>query len=164
MRQRTRVWPFPSFNHCCHWVMFVVINSKISQVDENPRFYLYFTKNEGIFKACISFFIFTDFPRLQGAVRAMYQSEGKCFRMQYFNLHRSKLSATTKICGGKSKVTMRLSERTTIFCEGYFHITLFFKGIYKWSDCQGWTFLLQWWASTCWLTNVFRKLWEQAGS
>ena len=31
---------FPSFNHCCHRVTFVTINSKTSQVDKNPRFFM----------------------------------------------------------------------------------------------------------------------------
>ena len=39
-----------------------------------------------------------------------------------------RLSETTKICGGQSIVTMRLSAWTTTLCEGYFHITLLFKG------------------------------------
>ena len=28
-----QVWLFPSFNHCCHRVTFVTINSKTSQVE-----------------------------------------------------------------------------------------------------------------------------------
>ena len=60
-----QVWLFPSFNHCCHWVTFVAINSKTSQVDENPS----------------AFFIFTDLTRFQGPKEAMYQSVGKCFRI-----------------------------------------------------------------------------------
>ena len=42
-----------------------------------------FTKNEGIFKAYSFFFILTDFPCFQGPVGAMYQSEGKCFRIHF---------------------------------------------------------------------------------
>ena len=45
-----------------------------------------------------------------------------------FEIRPFRLSETTKICGGQSIVN---------FCEGYFHITLLFKGIYKSSDCQG---------------------------
>ena len=48
-----------------------------------------------------------------------------------FEIRPFRLSETTKICGGQSIVTMRLSARTTTLCEGYFHITLLFKGMYK---------------------------------
>ena len=47
-----------------------------------------------IFKACISFFIFRDFPRYQGPVGAMYQSVGKCFRMHL------RAASILKISGG----------------------------------------------------------------
>ena len=53
-----------------------------------------------------------------------------------FEIRPFRLSETTKICGGQSVVTMRLSARTTTFCEGYFHITLVYKGMYKSSDVR----------------------------
>ena len=81
------MWPFPSFNHCCHRVTFVAINSKTSQVDKNPNFfmvYLYFYKKMKEFsRPVFFFFIVTDFPRFQGPVIAMYQSVWKCFRMHF---------------------------------------------------------------------------------
>ena len=44
--------------------------------------YLYFNKKMKEFSSPVFyFFLFTDFPRFQGPVRAMYQSVGKCFRM-----------------------------------------------------------------------------------
>ena len=46
-----------------------------------------------------------------------------------FEIRPFRLSETTKICGGQSIVIMRLSARTIIFFEGYFYITLLFKGI-----------------------------------
>ena len=54
-----------------------------------------------------------------------------------FEIRPFRLSKTTKTCGGQSIVSMRLSARTTNFCEGYSHITLLFKDIYKSSDCHG---------------------------
>ena len=65
-----------------------------------------------------------------------------------FEIRPFRLSQTTRICGGQSIVTRRLSEWTANFWEGYVHMTLLFKGTYKSSDCQGWKFWLQWWAST----------------
>ena len=65
---------------------FVAINSKASQVDENPRyivtylsFHIFHVFSRPFFQGLL--FIFTDFPRFQGPVAAMYQSVGKCFRM-----------------------------------------------------------------------------------
>ena len=44
--------------------------------------YLYFNKKKKEFSSPVfHFFIFTDFPRFQGPVRAMYQSVEKCLRM-----------------------------------------------------------------------------------
>ena len=54
--------------------------------------------------------------------------ERRCPPPPAFEMRPFRLSETTKICGGQSIVN---------FCEGYFHITLLFKGIYKSSDCQG---------------------------
>ena len=44
--------------------------------------YLYFNKKMREFSSPVfHFFIFTDFSRFQGPVRAMYQIVEKCFRM-----------------------------------------------------------------------------------
>ena len=44
--------------------------------------YLYFNKKKKEFSSPVfHFFIFTDFSRFQGPVRAMYQSVEKCLRM-----------------------------------------------------------------------------------
>ena len=43
--------------------------------------YLSFYKRMKEFSRPVVFFLFTDFPRFQGPVGAMYQSVGKCFAM-----------------------------------------------------------------------------------
>ena len=79
--------------------MFVAINSKTSQADEYPRF---LPKNEGILVLYVIFFIFTNFPRFERPVRAMYQSVEKCFRM---HLRAASISPILRVSAGASADT-----------------------------------------------------------
>ena len=140
-------WYVRPINHeptCWHWQGFTLW--------EHAKIRSY----QGHFKVKVPG-ILTKTPFLDKLSHICYPWRGIIYAA--FKIRPSWLSETTKICGGQSIVTMRLSERTTNFWERYFHITLLFKSIYKWSDCQGWNFLLQWWASFHLLVNwCFQKI------
>ena len=79
--------------------MFVAINSKTSQVDENPRFFMvyeYFYRKMKEFPIPVfHLFISTDFRCFQGPVRAMYQSVEKCLNRMH-----PRAASIYKISGG----------------------------------------------------------------
>ena len=74
-----------------------------------------------------------------------------------------RLAETTRNCGRQS--TWGCPSRQPVFVKDISTLYYYLKAlsVYKWSDCQGWIFLLQWWGSTCWIIIVFKMLWDQAG-
>ena len=86
-----QVWPFPSFNHCCHWM-----TRSTAKHHRFFRVYLFFYKKLKEFSRPVFRFFF--FPRFQGPVRAMYQSVGKCFRMHLWAVSIHKISGGRGPC------------------------------------------------------------------